>query len=257
MPGAKPASPSNRPRRPVAAAWPKFAAETTVRTLVLWDIDHTLLYTGGAGSLAMARAFRDLYGVDDAFRHIEFSGRTDAAIFRNAARACGIPDADAPSELSRFADLYVPHLHAALEEVSGGRLMPGIRAVLESLAARGDVAMALGTGNLRRGGEAKLRHFGIATFFPGVPGGFGDDSPDREEVIRIAIRRASAGRRPPRIVVVGDTPHDVAAARANGALAVAVATGRSSVDELRACGADEALDDLSDLARSLRIICGS
>lgn len=225
-------------------------------TLVLWDIDNTLLYTGGAGSLAMARAFRDLYGVDDAFRRIEFSGRTDAAIFRDAVVACGVADAGDPAQLARFADAYLPHLHAALREVAGGRLMPGIRPLLEALAARDGVVMALGTGNLRCGGEAKLRHFSIDAFFPGVPGGFGEDSPDRDEVIRIAIERASNGARPARVVVIGDTPHDVAAARANGAFALAVATGRNPVAELLACGADEALDDLSDVERSLRAICG-
>jgi len=204
----------------------------------------------------MARAFRDLYGVDDAFRRIEFSGRTDAAIFRDAALACAIPEPDHPAELARFADAYVPHLHAALHEVAGGRLMPGVRPLLESLAARDGVTMVLGTGNLRRGGEAKLRHFGIDAFFPGVPGGFGEDSTDRDEVIRIAIERASDGARPARVVVVGDTPHDVTAARANGAFALAVATGRNPAAELLACGADEALDDLSDVERSLRVICG-
>jgi len=212
------------------------------RTLALWDIDNTLLYTGGAGSLGMARAFRDLYGVEDAFRRVEFSGRTDAAIFRDAALAHGIAEGRVPAELVRFCDAYIPHLEAALDEVPGGRLMPGVRDVLEALAPRDDVVMGLGTGNFRRGGELKLRHFAIDTFFPGTPGGFGEDSHDRDDVIRVAIERMTNGDAPARVVVIGDTPHDVTAAKANGAFALAVATGRNPVAELRACGADEALD---------------
>lgn len=226
-------------------------------TLVLWDIDNTLLYTGGAGSLGMARAFRDLYGVDDAFRRVEFSGRTDTAIFRDAALAHGIAEEHLGEELVRFCDAYIPHLEAALREVPGGRLMPGVRDLLAAFAPRDDVVMGLGTGNVRRGGELKLRHFGIAPFFPGTLGGFGEDSHDRDDVIRVAIERMTNGAAPARVVVIGDTPHDVTAAKANGAFALAVATGRNPVAELRACGADEVLDDLSDVEHALRLICGT
>jgi phosphoglycolate phosphatase-like HAD superfamily hydrolase len=224
------------------------------KLLVLWDIDNTLLYTGGAGSLGMARAFEDLYGVPDGFRRVEFSGRTDTAIFRDAAREHGIGEGRLEEEMSRLRDAYVPHLDAALREVDGGRLMPGVREILETLHTRDGVTQALGTGNLRRGAELKLRHFAIAEFFPGTPGGFGEDSHDRNEVIRIAIDRMSNGARPARVVVIGDTPHDVTAAKANGAYALAVATGRDSTEELRTAGADAALEDLADLDAALAII---
>lgn len=224
--------------------------------VVLWDIDNTLLYTGGAGSLGMARAFEDLYGVADAFRRVEFSGRTDTAIFFDAAREHGLADGDLPSELERFCDAYIPHLGAALAEATGGRLMPGVRDVLDALAVRDDVRMGLGTGNFRRGGELKLRHYEIGEFFPGTPGGFGEDSESRDEVIAAGIARMTNGSKPDRVVVIGDTPHDVTAAHANGAFALAVATGRNGVDELAGCGADVALHDLSDVERALRIICG-
>ena len=227
-----------------------------MQTIVLWDIDNTLLYTGGAGSLGMARAFEDLYGVPDAFGRVEFSGRTDTAIFLDAAREHGVADDRLVAELDRFCDAYVPHLDAALGEVPGGRLMPGITAILEALSRRADVRMGLGTGNFRRGGELKLRHYGIDGFFPGTPGGFGEDSESRDTVIRIGIERLTNGGRPERVVIIGDTPHDVAAARANGAFALAVATGRNGVEELAACGADVAVADLSDVAGALRIICG-
>jgi phosphoglycolate phosphatase-like HAD superfamily hydrolase len=133
--------------------------------------------------------------------------------------------------------------------------MPGVRDVLDALAFRDGVRMGLGTGNFRRGGELKLRHYEIGEFFPGTPGGFGEDSESRDEVIAAGIARMSNGTKPDRVVVIGDTPHDVTAAHANGAFALAVATGRNGVDELAACGADVALPDLSDVERVLRIIC--
>ena len=231
-------------------------ANDAVTTVVLWDIDNTLLYTGGAGSLAMARAFEDLYGVPDAFGRVEFSGRTDTAIFLDAARAHGLADASLGSELTRFYDAYVARLAPALAEVTGGGLMPGIRTLLDALAGRPDVRMGLGTGNFRRGGELKLRHYGIDTFFPDTLGGFGEDAESRDAVVAAGIERMSNGSRPGRVVIIGDTPHDVTAAHANGAFALAVATGRNGIDELAACGADVALPDLSDTAAALRIICG-
>jgi phosphoglycolate phosphatase-like HAD superfamily hydrolase len=133
--------------------------------------------------------------------------------------------------------------------------MPGVGDVLAALSARDDVIMGLGTGNFRRGGELKLLHYEIDCYFPGIEGGFGEDSLDRNVVIGRGIERLSARNgHVSRVVVVGDTPHDVAAARANGAFALAVATGRNSADELRGCGADEALDDLSDVERVIDII---
>ena len=224
------------------------------RVLVLWDIDNTLLYTGGAGSLGMRRAFRDLYGIDDAFGRIEFSGRTDTAIFRDCAREHGFDEATLVTEQRRFMDTYFPHLASALGETDGA-LMPGVAELLDALGARDDVAQALGTGNFRRGGEIKLRQYGIDRHFPGMPGGFGEDSESRDEVIGGAIRRLTNGTGA-RVVVIGDTPHDVTAARASGAFALAVATGRNPVDELLACGADAALEDLRDLGRAMDLITG-
>jgi phosphoglycolate phosphatase len=228
-----------------------------VSTIVLWDIDNTLLYTGGAGSRAMARAFVELYGTSDAFRGIEFSGRTDTAIFFDAARAHGLPESRWVLERDRFREAYVPHLQAALVESDGaGGLMPGVRALLDALSRLEDVRQGLGTGNFRGGGELKLSHYGIAGYFPGMPGGFGEDAESRDSVIATAIQRMSNGRRPDRIVVIGDTPHDVTAARANGAFALAVATGRNDVAELTACAADAVMADLVDTAAALRAIRG-
>ena len=229
-----------------------------MRTIVLWDIDNTLLYTGGAGSLGMARAFRDLYGVDDAFRRVEFSGRTDTAIFTDAALAHGIAADAIPVELPRFIDAYVDHLRATLVETAGGRVMPGVVELLDVLSGRDDVRLGLGTGNFRRGGELKVRHYELEGYFRPLEGGFGEDSDDRATVIARGIERLRDGDSDGvRVVVIGDTPHDVTAARANGAYALAVATGRDSVEELLAAGADAALADLSDCERALDLIEGA
>jgi phosphoglycolate phosphatase len=225
------------------------------QTIVLWDIDNTLLYTGGAGGVGMNRAFRDLYGVEDGFGRVEFSGRSDAAIFADAARAHGIAENKLLDERARFLDAYLPHLHAAMTEIGTGRLMPGVVELLDALAAREDVVQGLGTGNFRRAGEVKLEHYDIARYFPGCVGGFGEDSEHRHELIAAGIERLRNGSADARIVIIGDTPHDVSAAKANNAFALAVATGRDSVESLLACGADAALADLSDVERAVALVC--
>jgi len=160
-------------------------------------------------------------------------------------------------ERDRFREAYAPHLQSALFESDGsGGLMPGVLELLEALSRADGIRMGLGTGNFRGGGELKLRHYGIGDYFPGMPGGFGEDSESRDVVIAMAIERMSNGRRAARVVVVGDTPHDVTAARANGAVALAVATGRNDAAELAACGADAVMSDLSDTAAALRVIRG-
>lgn len=228
-----------------------------MRTIVLWDIDNTLLYTGGAGGIGMNRAFRDIYGVEDGFSRVEFSGRSDAAIFGDAARAHGIAEDELLAERTRFLDVYIPHLQTAMHEVTTGRLMPGVVDLLEALDAREDVVQGLGTGNFRRAGELKLRHYKIAGYFPGCVGGFGEDSEHRHELVGAGIARLRKCGDDDRIVIIGDTPHDVSAAKANGAFALAVATGRDSVDELLASGADAAVADLSDVDRVIATMLGA
>ena len=200
----------------------------------------------------MTRAFADLYGVDDAFGRVEFSGRTDTAIFRDCARAHGLAEHTLAREQERFLAAYLPHLESALAEVRGA-LMPGIDDLLEALHGRADVTQGLGTGNFRPAGALKLRHYGIGQYFPGTPGGFGEDSESRDVVIGRAIQRMSNGAGAS-VIVIGDTPHDVTAAAANGAYCIAVATGRDSVETLRAAGADTALPDLGDVEAVLDLI---
>lgn len=201
----------------------------------------------------MTRAFGDLYGVAGAFGQVEVSGRSDRAIFRDTFAANGIALND--GERERFADAYAAHLTAAMRERSG-RLMPGVEAALSAFSEMSGVVQGLGTGNLRRTSEAKLTHYGIAGYFPGMVGGFGDDHDERNELIRIGIERLRNGDEHGRVVIIGDTPHDVAAAKANGAYALGAATGKDSVQELLACGADAALADLADTETVLRLVLG-
>lgn len=223
--------------------------------IVLFDVDQTLLYSGGAGSLAMRRAFHQLYGVEDGFRRVEFSGRTDWAILRAALEQHELLDGDAqafPRELARFQEAYYPLLERTLHEVEGGRTMPGVPELLAALSERDGVRRGLATGNFRRAAFMKLRHFRLDTYL--TDGGFGDDAEDRARVVDIAIERVADGAKADSVWVIGDTPLDIDAAHANGALALAVATGPCSVAELNAAGADLALEDLSDTRAVLRAL---
>lgn len=212
--------------------------------LVLFDIDNTLLWTGGAGTLAMARAFADLYGVEDAFRNVEFSGRTDTAIVIDALRQHARLDGDLPAQVRRFRERYVLHLADTLREATGGCVLPGIRELLAGLQGCDHVRLGLATGNFRGGAEMKLDHYGVRRFFQ--TGGFGDDSEDRAQVVGIAIERTGGEGFTGPVVVIGDTPHDVRAAKANGAFALALATGRYPAEDLRSVGADAVFESGAD-----------
>jgi phosphoglycolate phosphatase-like HAD superfamily hydrolase len=220
--------------------------------IFLFDIDNTLLNSGGAGGWAMNLAFRDLFGIENGFNGVEFSGRTDSAIFRNGLLLHHLPDGDFPALLARFKASYLRHLARTLPQTRG-HVLPGIPALLRSLSETEGVRLGLATGNFRRGAMMKLECCGIRSFFRG--GGFGEDSELRNEVVALAIRRLGSrpgGRSP--VYVVGDTPIDVEAAKANGAVAVAVTTGTSSAEVLARAGADAVFPDLSDVASVLGVL---
>jgi phosphoglycolate phosphatase-like HAD superfamily hydrolase len=217
--------------------------------LLLFDIDGTLVLTGGAGKRAMDQAFEDEFGVADAFAGISMAGRTDRWLVEAALRRQGLEVSAA--HLDRFRARYVRHLEATVTEPGHGRrgVMPGVPALLDRLSGRDDVHLALLTGNYRHGARIKLQHFGLWDRF--VWGAFGDDHADRDMLALAAMaearRRAIALHDPSHAVVVGDTPFDIACARAAGARVVAVATGSHSIDELRGCDPDLALADLQNV----------
>ena len=216
---------------------------------VLFDIDGTLISSGGAGKAALEMAMAAEFGVAHRIAELQLSGRPDRAIILDLFRLHAVDDK--PEHWRRLTAAYLRHLPACLAS-HNGRVLPGIVALLEELRRRG-VALGLLTGNIREGAKAKLGYFGLYEHF--TFGGFGDHHLDRDDIAREALeavkQRLNGKHSPDRIWVIGDTPLDVRCARAIGAKAVAVATGWHGADELAACQPDLLFDDLSDAARLL------
>jgi phosphoglycolate phosphatase-like HAD superfamily hydrolase len=212
--------------------------------LVLFDIDGTLLLSGGAGLLALERAFAELYGVEDAARGVEYRGLTDPVIVQSIARARLARELD-EAEFAAVVECYLRHLADTLRESVGFRTLPGARELVRELFERDDVALGLVTGNFEPAAWRKLERAELRDFFSF--GGFGSDAADRAEVTRIAVRRGrSRAGANGRVVVIGDTTHDVTSAARVGIPCLAVATGNATVDELRAAGAQWAVSGLAD-----------
>ncbi len=219
--------------------------------LYLFDIDGTLLHAHGSGRGAFDAVFAERHGVADASRGIRYGGKTDPAIVDEifAARLGRAPTAE---ERAAFLDAYVPRLRALLA-AQGVEVLAGVREALAFL--RGRARLGVATGNIRAGAEAKLRAAGLHDRFE--LGGYGCDSHVRAELVAKAIERARTGpldrslTRGSRagdvheVIVVGDTIHDIAAARACGATVVAVATGADPADKL--AHADVVLATLAEL----------
>jgi phosphoglycolate phosphatase len=214
-------------------------------TVLLFDIDGTLITTGGVGRKALERAFHERYGRDDATR-FPFDGMTDRLIARLGLEAIGVTATDAA--IVEILEFYVELLaeEVALADAKVYRLHDGIAEALSAAAARGH-GVGLGTGNVREGARIKLERLGVHDQF--AFGGFGCDAEDRTELIRRGAERGAEHLRVPlascRVVVIGDTPKDVAAARGIGAESIGVATGSFSRVALLECGATHAFDSLA------------
>ena len=227
-----------------------------MRKLVLFDIDGTLVLTGGAGIRAMTRAIEDVLGHSDALDGIAVAGRTDWAILADAVRMLN-RELDAPM-FDRLRDHYVSNLAIEIEHPGRGTkgVMPGVTDLLRVLERRGDAFLGLLTGNFEEGARIKLSYFGLWHYF--ACGAFGGDACDRNALVPFAVSRAKAcglpELLPSEVLVVGDTPHDVACARAAGATPVGVATGSFTVDQLRDSGADIVFSDLRDTDAFLRLL---
>lgn len=219
---------------------------TRARRIILFDIDGTLILTGGAGIRAMTRAFQRLFGVADALASVQMGGRSDLWIVKTVFAQHGLESDD--GRRAAFIDAYNAELPVALQETEGC-VLPGVLDLLTALTQR-PVVVGLGTGNFRRSGMIKLAYYGLDRRFS--DGGFGDDSEDRSMLLAAGVERLRGAALPEaEVVVVGDTPHDVTAAHAIGAKAVAVATGFSTAEALTAAGAEVTLPDCADLARAL------
>ena len=209
----------------------------------LFDVDGTLLLTGGAAREAFACAVRDRLGVEDDLRDIPFSGRIEPLILADILRKHR-RSFDAAEE-ARYWDSVFDHMRRLLQP-GRGRLMPGIPGLLDRIGGVPDWVMGLLTGNMTQMARIKLGHFGLEGRF--AFGGFGEMAADRDALARALVRRVGREHGVParRCIVVGDTEHDVACARAAGARVIAVATGTASRVALQACGPDLLLDDLGD-----------
>ena len=216
--------------------------------LILFDIDGTLLLSGRAGLRAMTRAFKDTFDIERAFEGMHFGGRTDSFLVSHALTTAGLPDT--PEQHARFREIYLPLLAEEILHPGSGHkgLMPGARELLDALTVFPDAYLALLTGNYRDAATIKLTHFEVHDYFEW--GAFSDDSADRNALVPIARQRAVTYDVPDaaleRIIVIGDTPHDIACAKCAGARSVAVATGGYSIEDLRAAGADDVIADLTD-----------
>jgi phosphoglycolate phosphatase-like HAD superfamily hydrolase len=225
-------------------------------SLLLFDIDGTLLLSGGAGVRAMTKTFEALFGVPDAFAGIPIGGNTDTFLLSTALARANLPDN--LDVQARFRTAYLPVLQREIQRPGSGRhgLMPGIESLLVALNTQQSFHLSLLTGNFEPAAQIKLAHFGVAEFFQW--GTFGEESANRDDLGRIAMTRARQRHVPSaaleRAVVIGDTPHDIACARAAGVRMLAVATGFYSVDELTAAGADVALRDLTDTASVVEML---
>lgn len=216
--------------------------------LVLWDIDLTLVDYSGIGRRWYGQALATALGVELA--HVPaFPGRTERSITLELLAAHGLPGSEEHVE-RLFAEL-IAIAEAARDELPRlGRALPGAAEVLAALAARPDVVQSLVTGNLPELALGKLAAFGLDRHLDFEVGGYGSLSEHRHDLVSAAVAAAAAKYgvefAPGRVVVIGDTPHDVAAALHHGAVGVGVATGRHSEAELAESGAHLVLRDLSD-----------
>jgi len=219
--------------------------------LILYDIDGTLVSTGGAGTRSMNYAFQTLFGVEDAFRHIPMAGKTDFQIMREGLKAHGFPYMD--GNVQKMMNGYIEFLQKEISNPNK-HLMPG---TLESLDLFKEMGMSIGllTGNLEQGAAIKLGAFGINDYF--LAGAFGSDDEDRDKLLPVAIKKF-AGKgyvfNAADCIVIGDTPRDVQCAKIHGARCIAVATGPYSKTELLKTDADIVLDSLEQTAQYMNFI---
>jgi phosphoglycolate phosphatase-like HAD superfamily hydrolase len=215
--------------------------------LVLFDIDGTLIHTGGAGEQAFARVCASEFHIPNGAECLHFAGRTDPAIAREFFQRHHIEPSQ--ENFRRFFDRYVFWLDHLLGQLAG-RVLPGVRELLRDLRALAQrPVLGLLTGNIRLGAQIKLSHYRLWEHFQ--TGGFGDDHEDRNQIA--AIARARGNRllgnklRGEEILVIGDTPHDIACARAIDAKVLAVATGRFGLQQLKEHGPTWAVKDLQQM----------
>jgi phosphoglycolate phosphatase len=218
------------------------------KRLLLFDIDGTLIHSGGAGVQAIKRVLAERFAFNDDLHDIEIAGMTDSGIVISILNKHKIPAT--PENITAFLDSYVHFLSLELPRRKG-KLLPGVLELLKRLKSRKHLVLGLLTGNVSRGAQLKLEHYGVWHYFEF--GAFADDHHDRSRLGPFARARANEkhGREfsADEIDVIGDTPRDIACGKALGARTIAVATGTWSRKKLAEHHPDFLIDDLSDVDR--------
>jgi phosphoglycolate phosphatase len=215
----------------------------TVKNVLLFDIDGTLIDAGGAGQAAMESALAEQFGAKGPVTGIPTAGRTDRAIAVDLFRFHNVEMTD--DGWTRYVSSYFRLLPHSLKNRAGS-VLPGVPQLLERLRQRKDVLLGLLTGNFAQGAQLKLSHYGLDHHFR--IGGFGDEHLDRDDVARAAYRAVQSeipSIEPHRVWVIGDTPSDIRCGRAIGARVLAVGTGMYSANDLQPHRPDLLLNDLS------------
>jgi phosphoglycolate phosphatase-like HAD superfamily hydrolase len=226
-------------------------------TTVLFDIDGTLISTGGAGRIAFAHTFRELFDIHEIAANVGFAGRSDRAIAFELMEVHGIEPS--VENWHRFTAAFLPHLERVLPQ-SPGKILPGVIELLDQLAVVDQATIGLLTGNIALGAKAKLTHYQLLDRFNF--GGYGDDWTDRCDIAVAALKAAQAHQNGKsaasgKVIVIGDTPADITCARAIDAYAVAVATGGATYEELQRAEPDLLVRDLTDTGKLLRAVHGA
>jgi phosphoglycolate phosphatase len=215
---------------------------------ILFDIDGTLIDSGGAGTASLDLAFEEVFSVSGAFRSISMAGKTDTQILKEGLKLHRIDRLNGTVPV--FFETYVKHLRRNIDN-KRGHVKPGVRAALEAIKSDNNCILGLLTGNIKEGAMVKLRTFGLDSYF--AAGAFGDDSEDRNKLLPLAVEKLyemNSLRVDFRdCIVIGDTPRDIECSKPYGALAVAVATGPFPFAVLKGAGADIVFEDLSDTER--------
>lgn len=230
--------------------------------LILFDVDGTVLDAGGSGRWAMTRAFEEVFGIPDAepfARHVRFDGLTDSSILREIAANASVSPGALEDRSAPLRQAFLRHLERRLAENADKRVLPGVVELLDRLEGVSMACVGLLTGNIETGARLKLASVGLSRYFE--LGGFGSDAPDRAGIGRVAVQRfeskLSTSIDPSDVIAVGDSAEDVKAARANGFRSLAVGTGWTGHDVLRALEPDLFVEDLTDHGQIMRFIFGS
>jgi phosphoglycolate phosphatase-like HAD superfamily hydrolase len=224
--------------------------------LILFDIDGTLLRDGIAAKIAFARALRDTYQTSGPIEGFSFAGMTDPECVSQIMRLAGVDERTILARRDECLRRYVELFAVEVREHQDAHLYPGVRELLERLNKLDHVLVGLLTGNVLPGAQLKLRRWNLEPYFRF--GAFGDDHENRAVLAQVALEKARvlSGRAfsGSETTVIGDTPKDIACARAIGARAVAVATGPISKEALAACDPDALLDSFEDHEAALRAL---